>query len=117
MKSKHKRSVAKTRSSKVEAKPYVPLRKHTSPLLDEQWQSNHAQEHCQDCQRTGDEDSCLGGEWQDQKEHKEIEQIRDTENPEQSVHPGPVQAVSELSEQTAVVQTSDETEIVAEVLL
>ncbi len=116
MRSKHKRSVAKTRSSKVEAKVNVPLRKHTITFVYGKRNEKDAQEHSEDCKREGNQDSCPGGERQDQEKHSQVESLRDTENPEKSVHPGPVQALPELSEQTAVVQTSDETEIEAEVL-
>jgi len=116
MRSKHKRSAAKTRSSKVEVKPYVPLRKHTSPLVDGKRDSKDAKEHCEDCKWEGNQNSCLGGEREIQDQHAQTEQIRTQENSEESIHPGPVQTMSELSEQAAVDPTSDETEIEAEVL-
>lgn len=117
MRSKHKCQIKKTRGHKVEKKPHVPLLKHTGSLhLGEREEKDKSQlsEHPQ---RQGDQDSDDKGGKKDPKEHTQIEQVRNTENSEKSIHPGPVQTVSDMSESaTADDQAYDKTEIEAEEL-
>lgn len=115
MKSKHRKTVPKTRSHKVEKKPYVPIRKHTSSHVQSEWKEPDKEKHCEDTQREGNQDSHQDRGWKSEEEHAQIEPIRNTENSEKSIHPGPVQTLSEMCE-CADDKTSGETEIEAEEL-
>lgn len=114
IKSKHKKTIPKTRGHKLEKKPYVPLRKHTNTQSDEERKDSYKDKYGKDPERKGDQDSCLGGEREDTQEHTQTVSLGDQENPEESVHPGTLQAVLDLPTATASVQTADKTEIEAE---
>ena len=116
MKTKHKKPIPKTRGHKVERKPYVPIRKLTNAQQHGQRDTKDKDEHCKDSQREGDQDSHHEGERKDQEEHTQVEPSRATENSEKSVHPGPLQTVPGLPEQTAAHTETDETQIESEEL-
>jgi hypothetical protein len=111
-----KKVVLKTRGHKVEKKRYVPLRKHTGSQHTEERLPSDTDKHSQDSEWKGDQDGHDSGTRHHTEEQTHVEQIRDEKDSTESVHPGPLQTVSELLEQTAVVQTSDKEEIEAEVL-
>ena len=117
MRSKHKCQIKKTRGHRVEKRPHVPLLKHTSPLHDGERKEEDQSQLGQYSQWQGDQDSHHKGGEEDAKEHTQTELIRNTENSEKSIHPGPVQTLSDMSESaTADDQASDKTEIEAEEL-
>ena len=111
IRTKQKKTIPKTRGHKVEKKPYVPLRKHTSTQQLGERQATDQEKHSQDQQREGDQGSGRGGKREGEEEHQEIIEVRDTENSTESIHPGPVQTVSALPEQAAV-HTSSETPLI-----
>ena len=116
IKSKHKKTVPKTRGHKLERKRYVPLRKHTDAQHSEGRETSCPDQHSDHSERKGDQDCVNSGARQDAEECTQVEQLRDAQDSEESVHPGPVQTVLNMPEQTAVVQTSDKEEIEAEEL-
>lgn len=111
-----KKVVSKTRGHKIEKKRYVPLRKHTGPQHNEGRKNGLKDQYSEDSQRKGDEDGSDSGKREDTEEQTHVEQVGSKEDSAESVHPGPLQTVPDLLEQTAVVQTSDKEEIEAEVL-
>jgi hypothetical protein len=116
MRTKHKKSVAKTRSNKVEKGENVSIRKHTISCVNRKWKEENEKEYRKDSEREGDKDSDSEPQREDKEECSQIDQIGDAKHSEESVHPGPVQAVPGLSEQSADDQTPDQTEIEAEEL-
>lgn len=116
IRSKHKKLIKKTRGHKVEHKPYVSILKHATTDSDGERKETDKSQLGDNQEREGDKDSSLEGEWKDPKEHTQAEQSGTTENSEESVHPGPVQTVSHMSESTASPETSDKTEIESEKL-
>ena len=117
MRTKHRRSVPKTRSHRVEKKADVSVRKHTISHVNRKWKEANEEECCQDTKREGDKDGDSGSGRKDKEKCSQIEQIGDQQDSKESVHPGPIQAVPGLSEQSAYDQTSEQTEIEAEELL
>ena len=121
MKTKHRKTIPKTRGHRVEKKQYVQLRKHSNPKQQDERQGSDKNEHCKGEERKGCEDSSLEREREDTKKHTQIDQRGDTEDSEESIHPGLIQTLSRLPEQTetttAVHETSDKKEIEAEELL
>jgi hypothetical protein len=115
MKSKHKKSVPKTRGHKVEKKPHVPIRKHSGPQQSCRRETTDTQEYSENTEWKGNQDSSSNERWENEKEYTQIEQGGNTENSEKPVHPGPVQAVSQMPECADDTQTS-ETSIEAEEL-
>jgi len=117
MRSKHKCQIKKTRGHKVEKRPYVPLLKHTGSLVHGEWEEKDKSQFGEHSQRQGNQDSHHQGGEENKKEHTQTEQVRNTENSEKSIHPGPVQTMSDMSESaTADDQAYDKTEIEAEEL-
>lgn len=116
MKTKHRKVVPKTRSHKVEVKRNVSILQHPISRDNEKRKEASKKEHCEDSEREGDKDGCSEGEREDTEECSQVEQSRDTENSEKSVHPGPIQTVSGLPESAAVTPKSDETQIESEEL-
>lgn len=119
MKSKHRKTIPKTRHHKVERKTHVPVLQHTgSQQLSERKEADKDQ-HSQHTKWEGNQDSHSPGERKDTQEHSQVEQVRNTENSEEPIHPGLIQTLPDLSQSeiTAVDQTSDKTEIEAEELL
>ena len=115
MKSKHRKSVPKTRGHKVEKKPYVPIRKHTVPQQPRGREATDTEEYCKNSEWKGDQDSHSNEGRENQEEYSQVDEGRNTENSEESVHPGPVQTVPELYKCADDTQTS-ETSIEAEEL-
>ena len=113
---KHKKPIPKTRGHKVEKKPYVPLRKHTSSQQHGKWQEKDTKEHCENSEREGDEICNLGDGRQNQEKCEVVVQSGNSENSEKSVHPGPVQTLSEMCKQPAYDKEGEETSIEAEEL-
>lgn len=119
MRSKHKIRVTKTRGHKVERRNHVPILKHTSSQQHGERKEDDKDEHSENTQRQGNQDSCDERKWEDQKEHTQVKQRGNTENSEESVHPGALQAMCGLSEQqqlSAEYEASDKTQIEAEEL-
>jgi hypothetical protein len=116
MRSKHKCQIKKTRGHRVEKRPHVPLLKHTGSLHDGEWKEEDQSQLGHGPQWQGDQDSHNQGGEEDTKEHAQVESVRNTENSEKSIHPGPVQTLPDMSEQSADDQTLDKTEIEAEEL-
>ena len=116
MKTKQKKSLPKTRGHKVEKK-YVPIRKYTGSQCLCERQGTDTEKYSQDSKRKGIEDSHTGQGRENKEEHPQIEQGRNTENSEKSVHPGPIQTVSELYKGCADDTEAAETAIEAEELL
>jgi hypothetical protein len=116
IRSRHKKLIKKTRGHKVERKPYVSILKHATAHSHGEWNQTDKSEFGDDQERKRVKDSSLNGEWKDPKEHTQAEQSGTTENSEESVHPGPIQTVSNMPESTASSETSDKTEIESEQL-
>jgi hypothetical protein len=116
MKSKHKKSVPKTRGHKVEKRPYVPIRKHAGSQQSSERETTDPQEHRKDTEWKGDQDSHSDERWENKEEHPQVVEGGATENSEKSVHPGPIQAVSELYKWCADDTETTETCIEAEEL-
>lgn len=115
MKSKHRKSVPKTRGHKIEKKHYVPIRKHTGSQKSRERERTDTKEDCKNSKWEGDQDSHSNEGGENQEEHTQVDEGGNTENSEQSVHPGPVQTLPEMSECADDTQTS-ETSIEAEEL-
>ena len=115
MKSKHRKSVPKTRGHKVEKKPYVPIRKHTVPQQSGGRKAADTEEYSENPKWKGDQDSDSNERRENQEEHPQVDEGRNSENSEKSVHPGPVQTVHELYKCADDTETS-ETSIEAEEL-
>ena len=119
MRSKHKCQIKKTRGHKVEKKPHVPLFKHSSSLHDSERKEEDQSQLGEHSQWKGDKDSNDKGGKENTKEHAQVEQVRNTENSEKSIHPGPVQTLPNMSESDTFAaddETYDKTEIEAEQL-
>jgi hypothetical protein len=116
MRSKHRKTIPKTRHHKVEKRDNVQLRKHTGSQYDGRREGADKDEHSQDKKRERNQDCDHESERKDEEKHAQVEPLRNTENSEESVHPGPLQTMSEVSEQTAVHEETDKTEIESEEL-
>lgn len=117
MKTKQKRLIPKTHKHRVE--DGVSLRKHTDAQLPGEWKTSDTSEQGENQQREGHQNSSVGGKWEDTKEHTQVEQSGDEQNTKESVHPGTLQTMHQMSEQTlttACDTQTDKTEIEAEVL-
>lgn len=123
MKTKHRKTIPKTRGHKVEKKQHVQLPKLSNPKRHDERQEGDKNEHCESEEWKGGEDSCYQGERKDTEKHTQIDQRGDTEDSEESIHPGLIQTLPRLPEQatiaktSAVDETSDKKEIEAEELL
>jgi hypothetical protein len=117
MRSKHKhKSIGKTRGHRVEKKRHVQLLQHTGPQHDEKWEGEDENQHSGSAQGQGNQDSDSSGKREDTQINEEAEQIRDKKDPNESIHPGPFQTVSDMPEQTADYQKQDKEGIEAEEL-
>lgn len=117
MKTKQRKSVPKTRGHKVDKKPYVPIRKHTGAQRHCEREGTNTEECSKDSKREGEQDSHSGEGRQNKEKHAQVEPIRNTENSEKSIHPGPVQTLPEMHKWCADDTETAETEIEAEELL
>lgn len=104
-----KKRIVKTRSSK-RVENGVPVQQHTSTRSHREWEKEREKEQCTDCKWKGDQDSGGDRKWDDSQEHKEAVQRGNQEDSEQSVHPGSLQELCELSE-LAVTDITNETEL------
>lgn len=116
MKTKHRKTIPKTRGHRVGKKIHVPVLKHTSPQRDGEWGTEDENKHSEHQGQEGNQNSGSQGKREDTKEHTQVEQSGNSENSEKSVHPGPIQTLPDMPEQSAVHETSDKTEIEAEEL-
>jgi hypothetical protein len=116
IKTKQKRTIPKTRSHRVETKPYVPLREHTGSHESSERQAADKEKQCEDPKREGDQISCLDGEWQNKEECEKAQSEGNTENSTESIHPGPIQTVYTLSPDSADDKTYEETRVESEVI-
>lgn len=116
MKSKHRKSVPKTRSHKVEKKPYVPIRKHSVSQCPGERKAADTEKHSENQEWQRNEDSDSNERRKTQEEHTQVDQGGNTENSEKPVHPGPVQTLPELHKGCADDTETAETEIEAEEL-
>jgi hypothetical protein len=116
IRSKQKKLIKKTRGHKVERKPYVSILKHTTANSDGERKETDKSQLSDGQEREGDKDGSLEGERKDPKEHTQANESGNTENSEESIHPGPVQTVPNMSESTASPETSDKAEIESEKL-
>jgi hypothetical protein len=116
MKTKHRKSVPKTRSHRIEKRTDVSVRKHTISCVNRKWKEDNEKEHRKDSEREGDKDGDPGTRKEDKEECSQVEQIGDAEDSTESVHPGPLQAVPGLPQQSADDETPEQTEIEAEEL-
>lgn len=111
MKTKQRKTIPKTRGHRVEKKPYVPLRERTDAQQSGQRETSDKKENSQDQKREGHQISLGGGRREVQKEYVQVESSGNTENSEQSIHPGPIQTLSALPGETAC-DTAYETPLV-----
>lgn len=101
MKTKQRKSIPKTRGHRVEKKPYVPLREHSDAQQHQRRQASDKKEHSEDQKREGNQISPGGGGREDKEECAQVECSGNSENSEESIHPGPIQTLSALSQQAA----------------
>ncbi len=116
MKTKQRRVIPKTRGHRVEKKPYVPIRKYAGSHNNEGRKETDTKESCENSQWEGNQGSHNLGGQENKEECKETQSIRNTENSEEPVHPGPVQALSEMHPQSADDTTSEKGGIESEEL-
>ena len=117
MRSKHKhKSIGKTRGHRVEKKNHVQLLKHTGPQHDEKWEGNNKDQHSRGTEGQGNQDCDSPRKREDTQIDEEAEQFRDKKDSKESIHPGPLQTLSNMSEQTADYQNQDKEGIEAEEL-
>ena len=116
MKTKQRRIIPKTRSHRVEKKPYVPIRKYAGSHNNEGRKETDAKESGENKEREGNQAGNDTGRKKDQEKCAQVEPIRNTENSEEPVHPGPVQALSEMHPQSADDTTSEKGGIESEEL-
>lgn len=117
MRSKHKhKSIGKTRGHRVEKRKHVQLLQHTGPQHDGKREGEDENQHGGGTQGEGHQDCDSSAKWEDTQINQEAEQIRDRKDSKESIHPGPLQTVSDMSEQTADYQKQDKEGIEAEEL-
>lgn len=89
----------------------IQLQQHTSSSHDSGWQEQNENQHGQNQERKRSEDSGNPGERKDEKIPKDADEERDTIHPKESVHPGSIQELREVSaESIAEADTQDEEE-------
>lgn len=108
IKSKKKR-ILKTRYSKPSAKVEngISIQQHTSPRTPGEWSSCDQKEHSEHNQWKGDKDSGDHGKWEDTEECQEIEQCGNQEDSTESVYPGSLQELQQLSEDAVTLNTNE----------
>ncbi len=120
MKTRQKRLIPKTRRhlSKNTVEDGIQLRKHTDSQLDGERKKTDESQHRENQEREGNQGSQGGGKREDTQKQTQLEQSRDQQNTEESVHPGTLQTLHPMSEQSisACDPQTDKTEIEAEVL-
>jgi len=103
-----KKRILKTRSGK-RVENGLPIQQFTGSRSARERCSQSKKEHSRDSQWKGNEDSGNHGKWEDSEKHQEAESLGDEKNSEQSVYPGSLQELHELSEH-AVTEIPNETE-------
>lgn len=111
MKTKQRKTIPKTRGHRVEKKPYVPLRECTDAQQSGERKASDQKKNSEDQKREGDQSGLGGGRRENKEECAQVDCQGNTENSEQSIHPGPIQTLSALSEQAAC-DTAYETPLV-----
>ena len=115
MRSKHK-TIGKTRGHRVEKKRNVQLFHYTNSQYDGEREGTDKNKHSPGAQGEGDQNSDSQGKREDTEINEEAEQIRNTEDSKESVHPGPLQTLSHVLESTADYEKQDKEGIEAEEL-
>ena len=108
IKPKRKR-ILKTRYTK-KVENGVSIQQHSSSRGHGKRKKETEKEYCGDCERQGDKDSGTDGKWKDAQEHQETVNCGNEEDSAESVYPGSLQELYELSE-LAVVDITNETEL------
>ncbi len=120
MKTRQKRLIPQTRRqmSKNTVENGIPLRKHTDSQLHGEREKTDKSQHGKNQQREGNQGSQDHGKREDAQKQTQVESIGNKENTEESVHPGTLQTLHPMSEQSisACDTQTDKTEIEAEVL-
>ncbi len=114
IKTRQKRIIPKTHRHRVED---VPIHKHPIPQLSSERKKADKGQYSEDSKREGNQGGHDQGKREDTKEPTPLKSIGNQEDTKESVHPGTLQEVQQLSEQYAFHETSDKTEIEAEELL
>lgn len=106
-----KKRVLKTRYRK-RIENGVSIQQHSGSRSDGKWPTKGQEELGGDCEWKGDKDSGDYGKWQDAEEHKEAQCGGNPKDSTESVYPGSLQELHELSElQDAVADITNETEL------
>jgi len=108
MKSKKKR-ILKTRCSKpsIKVENGISIQQHTSPRTPEERSPRDEEKHSKHNQWKGDKDSGDHGKWEDTEECQEIEQCGNQEDSTESVHPGSLPELQQLSEDAVTLNTNE----------
>jgi hypothetical protein len=108
IKSKRKR-ILKTRCSKPSTKVEngISIQQHTSPRSSEERSFCDEKEHSEHKQWKGDKISGDHGKREDEKECQEVEQCGNQEDSTESVHPGSLPELSQLSEDAVTLNTNE----------
>lgn len=88
----------------------VSIQQHSSSRSDGKRSTEGQKEQCGDCERKGDKDSRGDREREDTQEHQEANSCGNEEDSAESVYPGSLQELHELSE-LAVADITNETEL------
>lgn len=112
-----KRHHLKTRSTKKLENLHVPVLQQTDALFNQAGKEKSEDKHCQDSEWKGGEDSPPKRRWKDTEEHTQVIQERDCTDTKESLYPGTVCQMRELSEKADASDEKDaETQIEAEVI-
>ncbi len=103
-----KKRVLKTRYRK-RLENGVSIQQHSGSRSDGKWPEKGQKELCRDCEWKGNQDSGNHGKREDSEEHKEAQCVGNQKDSTESVYPGSLQELHELSElQDAVVDITNE---------
>jgi hypothetical protein len=112
-----KRHHLKTRSWKKLEGLHVPVLQQANAFHDETRKETYENQSCQDSKWEGGEDSPPKRRWKDTEKHTQVVQERNGSNPKESLYPGTVCQMRDLSEKAdASTETDAETQIEAEVI-
>jgi hypothetical protein len=114
MKTKQRKTIPKTRSHRVEKKPYVPLRECSDAQQYEGRKETNTEKCSDDQKREGDQSCLSGGGRKNKEECEEAQPAGNTENSEESIHPGPLQTLHQLHPQCAGDEKAEKTLVEAE---
>jgi hypothetical protein len=104
-----RKRILKTRSRKS-VENGVSIQQHTGSRSDGKWSAKDQTELGGDCEWKGNKDSGVDRERKDSQEHKELVNCGNEEDSAESVYPGSLQELHELSE-LAVADITNETEL------